>query len=249
MKNFCVHFVVLSSFVLFAASIPAVSAPTNGSFDAGLAGWTATTGVQIVTPGILSGDGAAAQLYDPYPGTADSVSILSQTFLVDAGSSSLTFWVKTPLPVSSETDHFFVSLYDSGNNPLYNAYNDSSLGIDYLFHWDSDMAWQSSESMLPEEGGPEIVEMYETEYLLYQFYVPVSGLAGTDVTLTFTLRNHLDYEYGINPPLLLDPQIDTKILVDNVQLISDISIVPAPSSLMLAATGFISLLGLLRRTR
>jgi hypothetical protein len=249
MKNSWIFSIVCGVIFLLVVSIPAMSAPSNGSFSLGLNDWTSTGGVQIVSSGIPVGDSAAAELYDPQPGQADSVSVLSQTFWVDPGSSTLSFWVKTPNPIASETDHFFVSLYDSGNTPMFNTYNDPSLGIDYLFHWDSDTGWQNGESVLAEEGGPEINEAIDPDFLLYQFLVPVADVAGSDVTLTFTLRNHLDYEFGIEPPLLLDPQINTSILVDDVLLISNspTAVVPAPTAIVLAVSGIMTIVTMRKR--
>jgi hypothetical protein len=247
MKNSWIHFVGLSWVFVFVVSIPAISAPTNGSFSDGLNGWTATGGAQVVAPGILTGDLAAAQLYDPQPGGDDSESTLSQIFAIDTNAESLSFWVKTPVPIDSETDHFFVSLYDSGNNPLFNVNNNPSWEMDYLFHWDSDMTWQAGESVPPEEGGPTVEETFpDTQSILYHFLIPVANIAGTNATLTFTLWNHLDYdELG----LPLDPQTNTSILIDDIQLISNIpvAVVPAPAAVVLAVSGIMSVWAMRKR--
>ena len=248
-KNNWIHCVVLCLVVVFVVSFPAAAAVTNGSFTDGpdgLTGWTVTGGVQTVAPGILAGDLAAAKLYDPQLGVTNSVSTLSQTFLIDSDATILSFWVKTPIPIDSETDHFFASLYDSSNTPLFNAYNDSSLGMDYLFHWDSCVGWQSGESVSPDDGGPAINETTDPDFLLYEFSIPVASIAGSDATLIFTLWNHLDYDkYGT----LLNPQIDTAILIDNVQLnpTGSIPIVPVPAAVVLAVSGIMSALAMRKR--
>jgi hypothetical protein len=213
---------------------------TNGFFDSSLSGWSYNDagGVVWSSTGFYDEpDNGAALLQQSLDGTLAS-SGLWQTFYVDPGSSSLSFQVRTPVPLFDETDHLYIQLLDSTNNPLL-----GNPGNDYFFHWksgkefdaDPDKGWIQSET-------PAGISVTEDPFIiansyLYSFDIPVaSGWINNDITLRFKLNN--DY----------NDSSETVILVDNVVLNNGTPplVVPVPGAMGLVLAG-LAALGVFRK--
>jgi hypothetical protein len=216
---------------------------TNGFFDTSLSGWQSNdaSGVSLSSTGFYdeAGNGTAS-LHGDIPGSLPS-SALWQTFYVNPNSTSLTFQVRTPLPLIDETDHFYIQLLNSASVPVPILGNP---GNDYFFHWksgkeydaDPDAGWIESET----PAGISVSEGYlmkdenpDWAYLLYSFEIPIeTDWFDKNVTLRFELNN--DY----------NDIIATSILIDNVVLhvpSSDTPVVPAPSAIGLVLSGLAAL--------
>jgi hypothetical protein len=205
---------------------------TNGLFDSSLDGWTSNDPTRVVwSPTDIYGEsssGAALlrQTPDATDITPSDSSILWQSFTVNPDSSSLLFDVRTPVPIISETDHFYIQLLDSANNPLL-----GNPGNDYFFHWksgsdaDPGVGWIQNET-------PTGITVNEDPFIiadsyLYSFDIPVApSWINNNITLQFKLNN--DYTDGS----------DTSILVDNVRLAGSVPVVvPVPAAISLAVLG------------
>jgi hypothetical protein len=200
---------------------------TNGFFDNSLSGWQSNdTGGAVWSSTSLSEDSTGSAMLQ------ESGSLISsqlwQRFLVDDGSQTLTFTVRTPQPGSAETDYFYVGLFDDSNQSLL---GDSS----GFFHWNRDTAHSETSPDRqyfdwtiinnPDNG--------DISWLLYTFTVPVTVWNNDYVTLRFQLDNCLDAE---------DPV--TYVLVDDVTLKgapSNTPVVPIPGAMGLALSGLAAL--------
>ncbi|MCW3045635.1 MAG: Peptidase propeptide [Actinobacteria bacterium] len=90
---------------------PPPSGITNGTFESGLTGWTATgASTTTVSSGCHSGS-SCAQLGSTSPTNGDSN--LAQTFTAPTGSTRLTFWYKMTCPDTITYDWATVSLRDT----------------------------------------------------------------------------------------------------------------------------------------
>ncbi len=97
----------LASYTL--AVVPSGGAVTNGSFENGLTGWTATGVVARSSDTVHSGfDAAVLGSFDP-----TNVSTLKQSFTVRSGQKKLTFWYLTRCPDIVSLDWFTVQLRDT----------------------------------------------------------------------------------------------------------------------------------------
>jgi hypothetical protein len=226
----CVTFLALAA----AQSFGAV---TNGFFDTSLLDWqyNDSSGVSWSSTGFYDEAGNGTALLQQFPPDSTlglPTSVLSQTFHVDTYSSSLTFQVRTPLPIYTETDHFYIQLLNSAEYPIL-----GNLGNDYFFHWKSgqefdgdDAGWLASET--PAGVSVQVDSLMDTNDQnfanLYSFVIPIdTDWYESDVTLRFKLQN--DYTDAS----------ETSILIDNVVLNvpSNPPVVPIPGAMGLAISG------------
>ncbi len=91
------------------AVVQGTGAITNGTFESGLSGWTATGVTSTVSDPVHTGF-SAAQIGSPSP---SSTSTLAQAFTVRPGQSHLTFWYQTVCPDILLFDWFTVTLRDN----------------------------------------------------------------------------------------------------------------------------------------
>ena len=97
----------LASYTL--AVVPNGGAVTNGSFENGLTGWTATGTFGVSSETVHSGfQSAMLGSFDP-----TNVSTLKQSFTVRSGQKKLTFWYHTECPDIVSLDWFTVTLRDN----------------------------------------------------------------------------------------------------------------------------------------
>lgn len=207
MKTIATKITVLAITVILCSTTILMAKPTNGDFNDGLNGWTAQGGVMAVG----SGNEAAAVMYQDESGSTTSV--LSQIFFLDTTAQTLSFDILMEVIGDNgggETDTFTAALLNSNGSPLVSVIGAGGNPESYFYLLNS--------SNYEEMAQPKVSVNQST------VEVDVSGLAGQNVELVFTLEHDL-----------YDDEL-TSVLLDNITL-KPITVVPAPGSATIGIIG------------